>query len=268
MPIIKRVDDPDLLKFHDQLKDYRWSEILHSVKIHKNKINKNRLLYGINSSSIRYRDIVKILTDLNFPFDKFPQLESQYYDSFDIGFALEKSSAGELNYRIYFEKNYTTTEMRRTIEKMIETNNNHMFPSINGIKWNVDSPEKVIVTEYQSMVNYSGKDLIDRMEDRGAYVPKLVKSKFESASDMMEISKNYRPLEAYEIETGRMSYDISFEKNTVYTKDLCDAEMDLKFGRNLKEMLAEFNTISIGHIATGKDKNREDFLTIYYIMHS
>lgn len=264
MDIAKRIDDPDLLKFNDLVKGIRWSEILHSVKLHSGKTNKNRILYGINSSSIRYRNIVEILTELNFPFDKFPKLESYYYDSYDIGFSLEKSSTGELNYRIYFEKNYTPPEMRRVIDDMIAINNNHHFPIIKGFKWNIDSPEDIVVTEYDCLVNYSANELITYMTSKNAYVPDFVKRKFLGCADAEAISKNYRPLQAYEIKTGRMSFDIGFEKNTAYTKDLCDSAMDIRYKLNLAEVLAEFNDVSIGHIATGKDKNREDFLTIYY----
>jgi len=267
MPITKRVDDPDLLKFNDRVKNIKWREILHSVKLHSNKINKNRLLYGINTSSIRYRDIVNILTELNFPFDKFPNLESQYYDSYDFGIGLEKSSEGELNYRIYFEKNYTAPEMRKMIEKMIQINNDHLFPIITGIKWNIDAPEKVVVTEYQSMVNYTGETLIKRITSQGAYVPSFIKKKLLAAPDEIFISRNYRPLEVHENETNRKSFDIGFEKGTVYNKDLFDLEMESKFKRNLAESLSEFNSVSIGHVATGKDKNGENFLTIYYIAH-
>jgi hypothetical protein len=267
MDITRRIDDPDLLKFNELVKNHRWREILHSVKLHSNKINKNRILYGINSSSIRYRDIVNILTELKFPFDKFPTLEAQYYESYDLGVGLEKSSSGELNYRIYFEKNYTTPEMRKTIERMLETNNEHLFPIITGIKWNIDAPEKAVVTDYQSMVNYTGKDLIKRMTDQGAYVPARIKTRMLAAPDGLFISKNYRPLEVYETATSRKSFDIGFEKKTFYTQDLCDSEMNIKFGRNLEESLAEFNLVSIGHVATGKDKYGEDFLTIYYVVH-
>ena len=42
--------------------------------------------------------------------------------------------------------------------------------------------------------------------------------------------------------------------------------MDTRFKLNLQEVLAEFNGVSISHVATGKDKNGEDFLTIYYII--
>jgi hypothetical protein len=180
---------------------------------------------------------------------------------------MKKSSSGELNYRIYFEKNYTTPEMRKTIEKMLETNNEHLFPIITGIKWNIDAPEKAIVTDYQSMVNYTGKDLIKRMTDQGAYVPARIKTRMLAASDELFISKNYRPLEVYEIATSRKSFDIGFQKKTFYTQDLCDSEMNSKFGINLEESLAEFNLVSIGHVSTGKDKNGEDFLTIYYLVH-
>ena len=48
---------------------------------------------------------------------------------------------------------------------------------------------------------------------------------------------------------------------------LCDTKLQTKFGLNLKELLAEFDEISIGHIATGKDKNGEEFLSIYYLVH-
>lgn len=267
MDITRRIDDPDLLKFNELVKNHRWREILHSVKLHSNKINKNRILYGINSSSIRYRDIVNILTELKFPFDKFPTLEAQYYDSYDLGIGLEKSSSGELNYRIYFEKNYTTPEMRKTIERMLEANNEHLFPIITGIKWNIDAPEKAVVTDYQSMVNYTGEALIKRMSNQGAYVPACIRTRMLAAPDELFISKNYRPLEVYEIATSRKSFDIGFEKKTLYTQDLVDPEMNSKFGRNVEESLAEFNQISIGHVATGKDKNGEDFLTIYYVVH-
>ena len=91
-------NDTDLLNFYNIVKKHKWREVLHSVKLHSNKINKNRILYGMNTSSIRYRDIVKILEELNFPFNKFPEIESYYYDSFDLGFALDKSSTGELIY--------------------------------------------------------------------------------------------------------------------------------------------------------------------------
>ena len=260
-------NDTDLLNFYNIVKKHKWREVLHSVKLHSNKINKNRILYGMNTSSIRYRDIVKILEELNFPFNKFPEIESYYYDSFDLGFALDKSSTGELNYRIYFEKNYTVPKMRRAIEKMIETNNDHLFPIIKGIKWNIDSAEKAIVTEYESMVNYDGASLIKRMTDQGAYVPESIKVKLLAAPDDVYISKHYRPLEVYEINTGRHSYDIRFLKNTLYNKELCDTKLQTKFGLNLKELLAEFDEISIGHIATGKDKNGEEFLSIYYLVH-
>jgi hypothetical protein len=268
MDITKRIDDLDLLKFHDLLKNVRWKEILHSVKLHTNRINKNRLLYGINSDSIRYRDIVKILTELNFPFEKFPELETYYYSSFDLGFALEKSKSGELNYRIYFEKNYTPSEMRRTIDEMIRSNNDNYFPIIKGIKWNLESSEDVVVTEYQSIVNYSPEELIKRISNQGAHLPKFIKNKFLAAQDKVDMTRNYRPIEAYEATTGRLSFDIRFEKNTVYTQDLCDSEMDMKYKRNLLETLAEFNSVPIGHIATGKDRNGENFFTIYYLVNS
>lgn len=264
MDIAKRIDDPDLLKFNDLVKGIRWSEILHSVKLNSGKTNKNRILYGINSSSIRYSAIVKILTELKFPFNKFPELESYYYDSYDIGVSLEKSSTGELNYRIYFEKNYTTPEMHKMIEKMIAINNNHHFPIIKGFKWNIDSPQDIVVTEYDSLVNYSANELVAHMTSKNAYVPDFVKKKFSECADAEAISKNYRPMQAYEIKTGRMSFDIGFEKDTVYTKDVCDSAMDTRYKLNLTEVLVEFNDVSIGHIATGRDKNGEDFLTIYY----
>ena len=267
MDITKRINDPDLLRFHDLLKNIRWKEILHSVKIHSNRINKNRLLYGINSDSIRYRDIVKILTELKFPFEKFPDIETYYYSSYDLGFALEKSKSGELNYRIYFEKNYTSSEMRRTIDKMIATNSENYFPIIKGIKWNVDSSEDVVVTDYQSIVNYSPEELIKRMTDQGAYLPKFVKNKFLAAQDIIDLTRSYKPIEAHESTTGRLSFDIRFEKNTVYTQDLYDPSMDVKYKRNLLESLSEFTSLPIGHIATGRDKNGENFLTIYYIVH-
>jgi len=266
MDITKRTDDVDLLKFHDLIKNYKWREIGQSVKLHHGTVNKNRMLYGMGSSSVRYRDIVSTLTELNFPFKKFPLLESYYYESLDLGFALEKSLSGELNYRIYFEKNYTNAEMQRTYDKMIDTNNEHLYPIINGIKWNIDLPEKSIVTEYQSMVNYTGPALIRRMTDNGAYLPQSIRQKFVRSPDKIHIYREYRPLEAYESSTHRHSFDISFEKNSYSNKDFCSSEIDAEFKINSKETLAEFDEYPIAHVATGKDKDDRSFITVYYLI--
>lgn len=266
MDITKRTDDVDLLEFHDIIKNYKWREIGQSVKLHQGKINKNRTLYGMDSSSVRYRDIVSTLTELKFPFEKFPFLESYYYESLDLGFALEKSSSGELNYRIYFEKNYTVPEMRKAIDKMIETNNEHLFPIITGIKWNIDTPEKAIVTDYQSMVNYTGDALVKRMISKGAYLPQSIKRKLLDSPNEVHISKNYKPIEAYENVTSRHSFDISFEKHSYYNKHFCCSDIDLEFKINSKELLAEFDEYPIIHVATGKDKNDKNFITAYYLI--
>jgi hypothetical protein len=266
MDITKRTDDADLLKFHDLIKNYKWREIGQSVKLHYGTVNKNRMLYGMGSSSVRYKDVVRTLTELNFPFEKFPLLESYYYESLDLGFALEKSSSGELNYRVYFEKNYSNVEMNKTIDKMIESNNDHLYPIINGIKWNIDSPEKAVVTEYQCMVNYTAAALIRRMVDKGAYLPQSIRQKFLRSPNGVYIYRNYRPLEAYESTTRRHSFDISFEKNSYSNKDFCSSEIDSEFKVNSKEALAEFDEYPIAHVATGKDKDDRSFITVYYLI--
>ena len=102
--ILSRITDIEIHKFLNHFDDVKWEQAAHSVKIMNRNVNRNRLLLGMRSADITFKKLSKKLLELNFPENKLSEIENQYYQSNDLGFAIENTIDG-IDCRVYFEMN-------------------------------------------------------------------------------------------------------------------------------------------------------------------
>lgn len=260
--ILTRVTDPDVYAFLNHFDDVKWEQAFHSVKIGQQSINRNRLILGMRSADITFKKLSRKLLELNFPESRLTELENRYYGADDLGFAIEKTSDGLIDLRVYFEIKYTNAKWFEVKSERMKNQDYYTMPLFIGFKWKHNEP-KVITSNYNFIQYMDGNQLLDRLTKITEYIPAPIRR--ELANKSIDDVRNYVVMEVKDNDTKRFSYDIRFDINKVYLRDFSSKEIIERFKINF-DALKEFNGLSVGHISGGKDKNGEDFLTLYFVV--
>lgn len=260
--VLVRVTDADLHAFVNHFDDVKWEQAFHSVKLGQQSINRNRLILGMRSADITFKKLARKLVELKFPESKLLELENRYYTADDLGFAIEKTSDGRIDLRVYFEIKYTNSNWYKVKSERIKNQDHYTMPLFVGYKWMHGEP-KIITSNYNYIQYMNGNQLLERLSNITNYLPSCIRRELydKSVDDVLE----YVVMEVRDTETKRFSYDIRFDTNKIFVRDFSSKEIMEKFKVNF-DALKEFSNLSIGHISGGKDKNGEDFLTLYFVV--
>ncbi len=259
--ILARVDNPNIVTFLNHFDDVKWEQAFHSVKLGNKSINRNRLILGMRSSDITFRKLARKLVDLSFPESKLLELENRYYQSDDIGFAIEATEEG-LDLRVYFEIKYTNSRWFEVKAERMKNKDYYTMPLFVGYKWAINN-QKIRMSHYDYIQFMDGDALIKRLNEISDYIPNCIVRELRGKTQ--EQVREYVVMEVKDDDSKRFSYDIRFDINKVYLKDFSSKELMDQFKINA-DALKDFDKLSIGHISGGKDKNNENFLTLYFVV--
>lgn len=259
---LSRITDADVFAFVNHFDDIKWEQAFHSVKLGHQNINRNRLILGMRSADITFKKLARKLVELKFPESKLIELENRYYAADDLGLAIEKTSDGKIDLRVYFEIKYTNSNWYKVKRERIKNQDYHTMPLFIGYKW-IHGESKVITSNYNYIQYMDGNQLIERLSKITEYLPSCIRRELygKSVDDVLE----YVVMEVKDNETKRFSYDIRFDVNKIFIEDFSSKEIMEKFKINF-DALKDFSKLSIGHVSGGKDKNGEDFLTLYFVV--
>jgi len=259
--ILSKTENNDILAFLNHFDDVKWQQGFLSVKLMNKQINHNRLVIGMRASDIPFKKLARKLLELKFPENKLIELENRYYKAHDIGFAIEIND-GEIDLRTYFEIKYTNSIWYNVKSERIKKQDYHTMPLFVGYKWGIKN-QKTRVSHYNYIQYMDGDNLIKRINQIADYIPDCIVRQLKGKTE--EQVRNYVVMEVKDDTTDRASYDIRFDANKIYLKDFSSKEIMERFKINF-EALEKYKNLSIGHISGGKDKNGEDFLTLYFVV--
>ena len=257
--ILSRITDIEIHKFLNHFDDVKWEQAAHSVKIMNRNVNRNRLLLGMRSADITFKKLSKKLLELNFPENKLTEMENQYSQSNDLGFAIENTIDG-IDCRVYFEMKYTNSRWFEVKNERMKNNDYYTMPLFVGYKW-FQNNTKLFISKYDFIQFTDGDGLIKRIKEISNYVPNCIINALKNKTE--EQAREYIVMEVKDVESKRFSYDIRFNINKIYLKDFSAKEIMENFRVNL-DVLKDFSDVSIGHISGGKDKQGDDFITLYF----
>lgn len=260
--LLARIPDPDLISFVNHFDDVKWGDAFHSAKIQENSINSNRILLVMRGSDITFKKLARKLSELQFPESKLVEIENRYYSAGDICFAIEKSEEG-IDLRIYFEIKYSKSNWYKVKSERMKTKDYYTMPLFVGYKWLHHEP-KVLVSHYNYIQHMNGNQLIERLKQISNYVPSCVEKQLKDKS--IDEVLNYVVMEVKDSKSNRFSYDVRFLKGMLSIKDFSEKDLVNKFKINYNTISSSFANLSIGHVAGGKNKNGDEFLTLYFVV--
>lgn len=259
--ILARIDNNDIKAFLNHFDDVKWEQAFHSVKLGTRNINRDRLVIGMRACDITFKKLARKLLEMKFPESKLIELENRYYQADDIGFAIEVLDEG-IDLRVYFEIKYTDSKWYKVKAERMKNKDYYTMPLFIGYKWMHNNP-KIIISQYDYLQFLDGDSTIKRLKDISSYLPNCIIKALSGKKE--EDIRNYVVMEVKDNDSKRFSYDIRFDANKIYLKEFSAKEIMDNFKVNI-DALKDFNTLSIGHISGGKDKNGEDFLTLYFVV--
>ena len=234
-------NNENIINFSKLFDDYDIISIEQSAKI-INSVNKDRILFKLYTKDITFSQVLFILNELHFSNREVARVEKAYPTSDYLIFSLDTET---FVYRIYFEN---------LINKHAPLNEKHL--SLSSIKWDYYNPTKVQHTNYYSILVDRISTIIEEATKCDIY--KLPVFAHEEINRML--AKDVIHFYSVEDEeTDRKSICITFNKNTVFLKDVENLN-----GIDLQQSLQEFENVPIHHIQMGKDKDSNTFYTLYF----
>ena len=227
--------DPVIVDFAETFRFHNVVSLEQSVKVSKDSTNKNRILVKIPTEDMPIEDLLEILAMFNFPEDYVYAVSKWYEWSKYIIMSLDKE---RMVYRVYFER---------------PINDNYVFDqpheSIYAIKWEQDNPDRVVKTQYYSVLTKDLDLVMDTVKACGV----------DALPDFVMRYLISRPAWNYSLAhddgTKRLSISFPLPVNTIYLKDTDYVGLD------------EFNSYPIKHYQTGVDKDNNEFYTLYFTIH-
>lgn len=248
-------DDPAVLNFCNVLKTSNIKYVDQSVKIKQGSINSERVLVYIPSYRISFPRLWDIVYQFGFPLELRYELQSNYYNSVNIGICLEKNG-DKNNYRIYTEYSLNEKKYNQLVDRIA-----FKHKTVDSYKWNDDDPESMKKTYYETLLtpNYDNIKLAMHMANV-KYIPKAINKKLEG-KDKNEYIGTYFVTDN---NTNRSAVDIKFDiGDEFYLRDFAKELTDWS-RKNLEIRLKGLDTYPIHHVSLGVDADEKDYVTLYF----
>lgn len=255
MPVIKDKivsTDEVLLSFVDRFNDFVPRSVEQSIKIKKNSINSDRILFIFNAKDMSIDNMSQILQDIGMTSDNIEKIKQKYTQSCQIGIGLEKED-NKTNYRAYIQNALSMTEV-----SMLKAKKIHEVEMIYSIKWNESDPKTIDVSKYYYQLNSDAEARIKLIKRSGlGFVPEaLVAENLRTyGNDFFSKNDDSDNRTAFYIDVARANQDLA---PIELSRDIFDFTE-----QNLEEVLTKFNDAN-RHLIAGGVFNEEPFITLYY----
>jgi hypothetical protein len=248
-PIDKVITNNSVIKnFSEIFRDETITAIEQSVKITKENVIYDRVLFMIETSNISYVKMEKIAKILKIPHD---EILDEYYRSDGVGFGIQVDD-DEINYRIYFEKGILQTEIPKLAREKIRTKK-----TITSLKWNPNEPKDFNNTDYYRILTNTTLLDINNAAEKACFYhsPKFAKDAFKK-------NKKVFLYETTDTNSERKSFYINIDD--LYLNDVRQDVVNFS-SEKIFDSLKIFEEFKINYFSAGVDKNNKKFMTVYFL---
>jgi hypothetical protein len=257
-----KTTDPDLLSFADLFRDHDIEFIDESVKITESDFITDRLQIMLRRDKIKFLYVLgTVLPTLNFPPRHAQSIANVYYKQDKVGFGIEKNESGEINYRIYFEKNVDRSAFD-SADKVLS-----MFSHT----WNASDSQNITTSNYY-LEKYDTLEEIEQLfiDSELKYFPHVI----EAMKERFKNKKYFARVNS--------SYDGAMEKRTSLHLAISELKVsDLLVGEEYgEEDIPMFPTDSLYYhlnglyedaplsfFSVGADNSGNKYHTLYFRVH-
>ena len=239
-----------------------------SFKLSFQSILSNRYILGINTRDITRKQLVDTCNQLNMPYSLLEQFIEGLPDANTILLGYEEKEKGGSVYKVYLEY---WDQLRKKFSNGIIPRDPHLLGK--GFKWQIDNPDKHLVTLYHCLAGLEITEIKQRIEAIYQAIPdsKGLNSVREIISLALErhSGKRYLYIEVNEPGNPRKSFDLNLYPAGMRVRHVAEQVRNVALALkvppdNLYRLMGIIENKLFGHISGGISRTGDEYFTVYY----